>query len=367
MTASRAEALSLPPHLRGLDRYESGLPIEQVRSRSGIARVVKLASNENPLGPSRLALSAVAEALPTLHRYPDGPATALRGALASRLGVDLAQVVIGNGSTDLIDLLARAFLGPENNAVISEQAFARFGQVVQARNGRPKLVPMRASTHDLEAMAAAVDPDTRLLYVANPNNPTGTWNRRREIEALIDALPPAVLLVIDEAYFEYADDPDYPNGIDYVRLGAPVIVLRTFSKIYGLAGLRIGYGIAAPQVIESLDMVREPFNSNSLAQVAALAALQDREHVERALALNRSEKARLLAELRRRGLEPQPSLANFLCVDLRREAAPVFRRLLDRGVIVRPLRAYHLPDALRVSVGTGEENDIFLTALDAAL
>ncbi|MCI4354463.1 MAG: histidinol-phosphate transaminase [Thermoplasmata archaeon] len=356
-----------PRHLQGLERYEPGLSIEQVQPRSGITRVVKLASNENPSGPSPRALSALAEGLPKLHRYPDGPATALRSALASSLGVDAAQVVVGNGSTDLIDLLARAFLGPENNAVISEQAFARFGQVVQARNGRPKLVPMRGFTHDLQAMAAAVDPETRLVYVANPNNPTGTWNRRREVEALVSALPPAVLLVLDEAYFEYADDPDYPDGVDYVRGGAPVVVLRTFSKVYGLAGLRIGYGVAEPRVIESLDMVREPFNSNSLAQVAALAALADREHVERTLALNCTEKARLIAELSRRGLEPLPSLANFLCMDLGREAAPVFRSLLDRGVIVRPLNAYHLPRALRVSVGTAEENDIFLAALDDSL
>jgi histidinol-phosphate aminotransferase len=367
MTVSRAEAFTIPPHLRGLDRYEPGLPIEQVQRRPGITRVVKLASNENPLGPSPRALEALAEALPKLHRYPDGPAAALRSALASRLGIDAAQVVIGNGSTDLIDLLARAFLGPEDNAVISEHAFSRFAQVVQARNGRAKLVPMRALTHDLVAMAAAVDPRTRLMYVANPNNPTGTWNRRREVDALVDALPPHVLLVLDEAYFEYADDPEYPDGIGYVGTGAPVMVLRTFSKIYGLAGLRIGYGMAAPQVIESLDTVREPFNSNSLGQVAALAALDDREHVAQALALNGREKARLVSELRRRGLEPLPSLANFLCLDLGQDAAPVFGRLLDRGVIVRPLRAYRLPHALRVSVGTAEENDIFLAALDASL
>jgi len=367
MNASRTEAFTIPPHLRELDRYEPGLSIEQVQRRPGVTRVVKLASNENPLGPSPLALEALARALPSLHRYPDGPATALRSALASRLGVDATQLVIGNGSTDLIDLLARAFLGPEDNAVISERAFARFAQVVQARNGRAKVVPMRALTHDLVAMVAAVDPRTRLMYVANPNNPTGTWNRRREVDALVDALPPHVLLVLDEAYFEYADDPEYPDGIGYVGTAAPVIVLRTFSKIYGLAGLRVGYGIAAPRVIESLDTVREPFNSNSLGQVAALAALDDREHVEQALALNSREKPRLVTELRRRGLEPLPSLANFLCVDLGRDAAPVFAHLLDRGVIVRPLRAYQLPSALRVSVGTAEENDVFLAALDASL
>lgn len=363
----RAGAFSRPPHLRDLERYEPGLPIEQVQARSGIAHVVKLASNENPFGPSPRALEALRGALPGLHRYPDGPASALRRALGERYDVAATQVVIGNGSTDLIDLLARAFLGPGDDAVISEQAFARFGQVVRARNGRARLVPMRTATHDLEAMAAAVGSNTRLLYVANPNNPTGTWNGRREVNALVDGLPDGVLLVLDEAYFEYADDPDYPNGLDYVRAGAPVIVLRTFSKVYGLAGLRVGYGIAAPEVIESIDSVREPFNSNSLGQAAALAALDDQAHVHKAVASNRVEKARLAAELHRRGFETLPSLANFLCVDLGREAAPAFRRLLDRGVIVRPLLAYALPNALRVSVGTAGENDTFLAALDASL
>jgi histidinol-phosphate aminotransferase len=363
----RAGAFVRPPHLRGLDRYEPGLPIEQVQALSGLSSVVKLASNENPFGPSPRALEALQRALPRLHRYPDGPASALRRALGERYGFGEAQVAIGNGSTDLIDLLARAFLGPGDDAVISEQAFARFGQVVHARNGGARLVPMRGAVHDLEAMAAAVGPNTRLVYVANPNNPTGTWNGKRAVKALVDALPEGVLLVLDEAYFEYADDPDYPNGLDYIRAGASVIVLRTFSKVYGLAGLRVGYGIAAPEVIESLDSVREPFNSNSLGQAAALAALLDHEHVERAVASNRVEKGRLAAELLRRGLESLPSLANFLCVDLGREAAPVFRSLLQRGVIVRPLTAYALPNALRVSVGTAAENDVFLAALDASL
>lgn len=366
MTA-RAGAFVRPSHLAGLDRYEPGLAIERVQARSGLAHVVKLASNENPFGPSPLALDAVREALPRLHRYPDGPADALRRALAGRLGFDAGQVVIGNGSTDLIDLLARAFLGPEEDAVISEQAFARFGQVVRARNGRARLVPMRDRAHDLEAMAAAVGPATRLVYVANPNNPTGTWSRRREVDALVRALPDGVVLVLDEAYHEYADDPDYPDGLEYVRAGAPVVVLRTFSKVYGLAGLRVGYGIASAEIVDCLDSVREPFNTNTLGQVAALAALEDRAHVAKAVALNRVEKARLAAELNRRGFGTLPSLANFLCVDLGREAAPVFRSLLDRGVIVRPLGAYALPNALRVSVGAPEENDALLAALDAGV
>jgi len=356
-----------PAHLEGLDRYEPGLSLEQAARESGLREVVKLASNENALGPSPRAVEAVRAALVRIHRYPDGPATALRAALARGLGVDASQVVIGNGSTDLIDLLARAFLGPEDNAVISEGAFARFAQVVRARNGRARLVPMRDYTHDLAAMRAAVDERTRLVYVANPNNPTGTWNRKGELAALLADLPPEVLVVLDEAYFEYADDPDYPDGVAHVREGRPVAVLRTFSKVHGLAGLRVGYGIAASEVVEAVDVVREPFNANVLGQVAALAALEDRAHVRRTVEQNRSERPRVAEGLRERGLRVLPSLANFLFVDFGRDAGPVYRELVGRGVVVRPLRAYGFGNALRVSIGSPEENDRFLSALDAVL
>jgi histidinol-phosphate aminotransferase len=365
---ARTAPRPLPRHLEGLERYEPGLAIEHVETAPGVRRIVKLASNENPFGPSPRALAAVAAALPNLHRYPDGPAVALREALAGRLGVSAEQVAVGNGSTDLIDLLARAFLGPEHNAVISERAFARFAQVVRARNGHARLVPMRDDRHDLGAMAATVDRDTRLVYVANPNNPTGTWNRRDEIDSLVAALPPGALVVLDEAYFEFARGEDaYPDGLDYVRRGAPVVVVRTFSKAHGLAGLRVGYGVGAPEIIAAIDTVREPFNSNSLAQAGALAALFDDDHVAKAVALNRAERPRVEAELRRRGLRSLPSLANFLCVDTGRDGPEIFRRLLRRGVIVRPLRAYGMPAWLRVSIGSVEDDDVFLEALDVVL
>ena len=356
-----------PAHLEGLDRYEPGLSLEQAARESGLREVVKLASNENPLGPSPRAVEAVRAAAGRVNRYPDGPATALRAALAAALQVDATQVAIGNGSTDLIDLLARAFLGPEDNAVISEGAFARFAQVVRARNGRPRLVPMRDHTHDLAAMRVAVDGRTRLLFVANPNNPTGTWNRRAELQALLADLPPEVLVVLDEAYFEYADHPDYPDGVGFVREGRPVAVLRTFSKVYGLAGLRVGYAVAAPEVVEAVDIVREPFNSNLLAQAGALAALEDRAHVRRTVELARAERERMSGALRERGLTVLPSLANFLFVDLARDGAAVYRELGARGVIVRPLRAYGFDTALRISLGTPEENGRLLAALDAVL
>jgi len=354
-----------PPHLEGLDRFEPGKPIGEAQRELGLARVVKLASNENPLGPSPRAVEAARAALADVHRYPDPQATALRSALAAHLGLPLDHVVAGNGSVELIDLIARAFLGPEDNAVISEHAFVRFRQVVSARNRRARLVPMREWRHDLAAMARAVDERTRLVFVANPNNPTGTWNRRAEVEALVQALPPRVLLVLDEAYFEYADDPDYPNGIDLVRRGAPVVVTRTFSKVHGLAGLRAGYAVAVPEVLEVLLVIREAFGTNAVAQAAAAAALGDGEHVRRSVALNRTEKARLAEALRGRGFTVLPSLGNFLTFDVGDEGREAFRRLLTRGVIVRPLDPYGMRSWLRVSVGTAEENATFLEALDA--
>jgi histidinol-phosphate aminotransferase len=363
----KAWPLSPPAHLTGLERYEPGKPIEEVQREAGLRRVVKLASNENPLGPSPAAVAAAHAALGQAHRYPHGPATALRQALAQRLGVETTQVAIGNGSTDLIDLLARAYLGPEDNAIVGEEAFARFRQCVRARNGRARLVPMRDHTHDLEAMARATDARTRLLFVANPNNPTGTWNTRAELDQLLGRLSGDVLLVLDEAYCEYADDPRYPNGVDFVREGAPVAVLRTFSKVYGIAGLRVGYVAAAPEVIEAVDTIREPFNTSSIGQAAALAALEDHGHLRRTLDLNRAERRRVARALAERGLRVLPSLTNFVCVDVGQDGADVWKRLLARGVIVRPLRPYGLDTWLRVSIGTAEENDTFLEALDAVL
>lgn len=366
----KARTLQMPAHLAGLDRYEPGKPIEEVQRELGLTDVVKLASNENPLGASPRAAAAVTAALNTLHRYPDGPARSLRSALAERLQLSHRQVVVGNGSTDLIDLVARAFLGPEDNAVISEGAFARFRQVVRARNGNARLVAMRDFTHDLEAMARAVDGRTRLVFVASPNNPTGTWNRRAELDRLLAGLPPDVLVVLDQAYFEYAadmPDADCPDGVDLVRRGESVVVLRTFSKAYGLAGARVGYGVAAAEVIEAVDLVREPFNANALGQVAALAALGDQGHVARTLELTRTERQRLTGELHARGLQVLPSLANFVCVDVGRPAAAVFRSLLRRGVIVRPLEPYGLPRFLRISIGARAENNRLLGALDEVL
>ncbi len=364
-TTTRPGWFTFPAHLSGLDRFEPGKPIGEVKRELGLTEVIKLASNENPLGPSPRALEAAHAALADVNRYPDPQATEMRAALCARLGVPVSHLLAGNGSVEIIDLVARALLGPGDNAVISEHAFVRFRQVVAAHNRGARLVPMRDWTHDLAAMARAVDQRTRLVFVANPNNPTGTWNRRAELEALVASLPPRCLLVLDEAYFEYADDPDYPNGIDLVRRGEPVMVTRTFSKVYGLGGLRAGYAIAAPEVLDALLTIREAFGTNSVAQAAATAALGDHEHVRRSVEMNRAEKAHVARELARRGYAVLPSLTNFVTYDTRANGRDVFRRLLARGVIVRPLDPYDMRSWLRVSIGTPEENAAFLAALDA--
>jgi len=366
VSSTRATRFVFPAHLEGLDRFEPGKPIAEVQRELGLSSVVKLASNENPLGPAPKAIAAARRAIDGVNRYPDPQATELRAALAAHLDVPADHVLVGNGSVEIIDLVARAFLAPGENAVISEHAFVRFRQIVDARNRGARQVPMRDWTHDLPAMGRAVDARTRLVFVANPNNPTGTWNRRTEVEALVDSLPSGCLLVLDEAYFEYArEEPDYPDGIDLVRRGAPVIVTRTFSKVYGLGGLRVGYAVATPEVLEALYVIREAFGTNSVAQAAATAALGDAPHVRRSVAMNREQKARVAAALRERGHAVLPSLGNFVTYDTGEPGREVFRRLLARGVIVRPLDPYSMKTWLRVSIGTAEENDAFLAALDA--
>ncbi len=367
MNATKPAWFVFPPHLEGLDRFEPGKPIGEVQRELGLESVVKLASNENPLGPSPRAVEAARAAIADVNRYPDPQATGLRAAISRHVGMPVTHVLAGNGSVEILDLVARAFLGPGDNAVISEHAFVRFRQIVAAHNHGVRHVPMREWTHDLRAMAEAIDARTRLVFVANPNNPTGTWNRRREVEALVEAIPPGCLLVLDEAYFEYADDPDYPNGIDLVRRGAPVLVTRTFSKVYGLGGLRAGYAVAAPEVLDAVLVIREAFGTNAVAQAAATAALGDVEFVRRSAETNRAEKARLAAALAGRGFDVLPSLANFVTFDTRETGRDVFRRLLARGVIVRPLDPYAMGTWLRVSVGTPPENGAFLDALDAVL
>lgn len=363
-----AESTSIPtvPWIRGLVPYPPGKPIAEVEREYGIRDSIKLASNENPLGPSPRALAAVQQALGDLHRYPEGDCYYLRHALARKLDVAPDALIFGNGSNEIIELLARALLQPGEEAVMADQAFVVYRLVVQAAGGRSIVVPLRDFTHDTEAIAAAVTPRTRIVFLANPNNPTGTMFGRDAWRRLLDSVRDDVVIVMDEAYAEYVDDPDYPSGIEAHREGRAVIVLRTFSKIYGLAGLRVGYGVALPQLTAAMNRIRQPFNVNSLAQIGALAALDDEAHVAASRSCNRAGLAYLRAEMQRLDLDTVPSWANFLLVRVGR-GAEIYQALLRRGVIVRPMDGYGFPDHLRFSVGTAAENRRLVEALAACL
>jgi histidinol-phosphate aminotransferase len=357
----------VPEWIRTLAPYPPGMPIEELERELGIHDSIKLASNENPLGPSPKALAAIAAALGGLHRYPDGSAFYLKRRLAARLGVAVEELVLGNGSNEIIELVVRTFLRPGDEAVMADQAFVIYRLVVQAAGGTPRIVPLRDFTHDLDAMAAAIGPRTRLVFLANPNNPTGTIFRRAAWETFLRRVPAHVVVVADDAYAEYVEDPEYPDTIRGRGDGSvAVVTLRTFSKLYGLAGLRVGYGVASAAVIDALGRVRQPFNVNALALVGALAALDDEEHVRRTLAANREGMAYLVAAFRRLTLEHVPSAANFVLVRVG-EAAPVYQALLRRGVIVRPMDVYGFPAHVRVTVGTRAENERFVDALGAVL
>ncbi|MHB8621973.1 MAG: histidinol-phosphate transaminase [Sulfuricaulis sp.] len=355
------------PGVQGLSPYQPGKPIEELEREYGVTNAVKLASNENPLGPSALAVTAARAELSGMHRYPDGNGFALKTALARRHGIKPESITLGNGSNDILEQLARAFVQPENEVVFSEHAFALYPIVTRAVGARPAVAGTRDWGHDLVAMQALVNPRTRLVFIANPNNPTGTWLKARELEAFIRAMPAHVLVAVDEAYFEYVSEPDYPDTVAWVAQHPGLIVTRTFSKAYGLAGLRVGYGVSSPQIADILNRVRQPFNVNSVALAAAAAALEDEAHVARTVRINRDGLLQLTEAFTQLGLDHIPSVGNFVCLDCGRAAAPVYERLLRAGVIVRPLANYGMPDHLRITVGLPEENQRFIAALKQAL
>ncbi|MGC7847153.1 histidinol-phosphate transaminase [Desulforudis sp. 1088] len=345
--------------------YKPGKPIEEVQRELGLERVIKLASNENPLGPSPRAVEAVSRAIGEVHRYPDGSAYRLKRALAAALDVEPEAVLLANGSNEVVQQLSLAVLDEGDEAVMPVPSFPRYEPLARLMKAEPVEVPLTDYRLDLEAMATRISPRTKIVYICNPNNPTGTIVRKDEFETFLDKLPPRVLVVMDEAYFEYVDDPLYPDGLDYFRRGRNVIVLRTFSKIYGLAGLRVGYAIGSPDLIAYLERVREPFNVNALAQTAALAALGDREFVRRSQDLAREGKRFLYSAFTSRGISYVPSEANFIFFDAGRPEQEVFRRMLRRGVIVRGGFGY--PTMLRVTIGTPDENAVFIEAFDGTL
>lgn len=359
--------------VRSLEPYVPGKPVEELQRELGIGNAIKLASNENPLGPSAQALAAMRAALTDTGLYPDGSGFQLRHALAERLGASAEQITLGNGSNDLLVLLAEAFLTPRTEAVYSDYGFLIYRLATQATGATSRVAPALGADsaqpygHDLDAMRALIGRHTRLVFIANPNNPTGTWLETGPLRRFLEAVPRTVIVVLDEAYCEYVEGIDYPSGVEWIKTYPNLVVTRTFSKIHALAGLRIGYAVSHPQVAELLNRVRQPFNVNSLGQAAALAALRDEEHLRRSRALNRQGLRQLRDGLAALGLRTIPSVGNFVLVDLAQPAAPVYERLLRSGVIVRPVANYGLPQHLRITVGTGEMNARLLTALAAAL
>lgn len=362
------------PGVRGLAPYEPGKPIEDVAREYGLDDVIKLASNENPRGPSPRALEAARAAVADVHRYPDGNGTQLREHLAARHCVELAAITLGNGSNDVLDLVARTFLGPGRNAVFARHAFAVYpiatcvsGATPNVAAARPADDPSAPYGHDLDTMAAAIDADTRVVFVANPNNPTGTWLDRESLHRFLSAVPEHVIVVLDEAYSEYVDEPEFPDGVGWLSEFPNLVVTRTFSKIHGLAGLRCGYGISSPAIADLLNRARHPFNVNSVALAAAEAALGDEAFVTESARINAEGLVQLDEGFRALGLTPIPSVANFVTVDVGRPGEAVHETLMQRGVIARPVTGYELPNHLRVTVGEAEENRRALDAFKAVL
>ena len=357
-----------PSHVRAIAPYQPGKPISELAREFGLAEadIVKLASNENPLGPSPLALSAAQDALYDMALYPDGAGFALKAKLSEKLGVAQNQIVLGNGSNDVLDIAAQTFLTPETSSVHSEHAFAVYPIATQTVGAQSIVVPAQDYGHDLAAMRAAIRDDTRVLWIANPNNPTGTFLPWAEIEAFLESVPPYVLVVLDEAYGEYLPPAERCDTAAWLARFPNLLITRTFSKAYGLAGLRVGYGLGHPDVIDLMNRVRHPFNVNLPALAAAEAALDDTDFLERSYALNTAGMAQLAAGLAELKIETVPSKGNFLLAKVG-DAARINTELLKRGVIVRPVANYGLPEFLRVSVGLAGQNARFLDALSVVL
>jgi len=350
--------------------YQTGKPIDEVAREMGLERIIKLASNENPLGLSPLAKKAAAEAMENTNRYPDGGTYELRNRLAEKHKVSPDAIVLGNGSNEILELLVQLLLGKDDETLYAWPAFIVYRLATLAHGAKGVEVPLdKELRHDLASMAGAVTANTKIVFVANPNNPTGTYVTGQELNEFMDRLPDDVLVVLDEAYFEYAQHlDDFPDGMDLFRQGRSMVVTRTFSKAYGLAGMRIGYGVMPEPLAQLLNRIRQPFNVNSVAQAAAMAAMDDEEFLARSLGLNAIEMERLTGALEAMGLGVIPSAANFLLIDLKgRSGDEICQDLLERGVIVRPMAPYGLPETVRVTVGIEEENSLFLSSMKEIL
>lgn len=364
MPNNQNDSFAPRPQVEGFEPYTPGRSLEQVKKQYGLKKVIKLASNENPLGPSPKVAAALKKAAARVNLYPDGFSTELRAAMAKHLKVKPTELILGAGSDELIEILAKAYLNPGDEIIVSEHAFIRYRMAGELMGAKVVSVPMKNLTHDLEAMAAAITPRTRFVFVANPNNPTGTYNTHDELEEFLITLPARVVPVLDEAYFEYASArKDYPDSLDFFKAGRNLIMLRTFSKIHGMAGLRLGYGVAAEGIIETLDRVRPPFNVSVAAQAAGVAALGDKNQVKRSLKLVAVEKAKIEKALLAMRVEWVPSSANFLLINVApMRGADVFESMLHRGIIIRSMDEYGFPNHVRVTIGLPEENRLFLKA-----
>ncbi|MCB1859655.1 MAG: histidinol-phosphate transaminase [Gammaproteobacteria bacterium] len=368
MNDSRNRFLEMAaPGIADLKPYIPGKPVSELERELGIKDSIKLASNENPLGCSGRVKAAIDKEWQSLSRYPDGGGFALRAALAEKHGVDPSCITLGNGSNDVLDIIARVFLAPGRESLFSQHAFAVYPISSQSVGATLKMTPAKAYGYDLEAMAQQVSERTRVVWIANPNNPTGTWVSATQLQRFIAGVADDVIVVVDEAYTEYVSESGYPDATRWLADHPNLIVTRTFSKAYGLASLRVGYAISDPRVADLLNRVRQPFNVNSIAMVAALAALEDQEFIHRSVALNAAGMAQLTAGFRQLGLSFIPSVGNFVTVDLGCPAAAVDQALLKEGCITRPIGAYGLPNHLRITVGLPEENERLLSALGKVL
>lgn len=353
--------------IASLNPYQPGKPIDELTRDLGLTDIVKLASNENPRGPSANVVAALEACAANLTRYPDGSGYRLKQALAKHLGVNPNQLTLGNGSNDVLDLIARVTLEPGYEAVVAEHCFVVYPIATRCTGAELVVVPALEYGHDLDAMLEAVTARTRTVFIANPNNPTGTWVGRDALRRFLDQVPSEVWVVLDEAYVEYVAEPDFPNGLTLLDQYPNLIVTRTFSKAYGLASLRIGYGVSSPEVADLLNRARQPFNCSSFALAGATAALADQAYVRESVAMNTECMAQMIAGLSALNLDYIPSVGNFVTFDCGQAGPGVFEALLVKGVITRPVAEYGLPNHVRVTLGTGEENARFLTALAEVL
>jgi histidinol-phosphate aminotransferase len=356
------------PNIQGISPYIPGKPIEEVRRELGIrGQIIKLASNENPLGPSPMAVKALRKSLKEINLYPDDGCFALSKKLASHLGISEDQLIFGNGSVDVIEFITKTFVAPGDHVVIAEGAFIMYKIAAKMADARPSLIPLKNYVHDLDAMAAAITPQTKVVYIANPNNPTGTMLTEAQVKAFMKKVPESCVVVFDEAYSEYIDRPDFPDTIKLLKDWPNAIVLHTFSKIYGLAGLRVGYGVGSPELIAQIRKVRLPFNISLSGQVACLAALDDSKHLARSKKLNSQGREYLYRQLQALGIAYVPSEGNFILIDPKTDSLPVFTALQKMGVIVRPVKNYGYQTELRVTIGTARQNRKLIGALKQVL